>query len=301
MNLYSALIVGYLSGSSTVPLGAPEEGPVPEDLRGAWQCEEPPLVLYFEACKVTVDDGHRVHTQRVLAYRNDRAVVLSHDGPTDLEVWREGDAAGVVWQDEVLELQRLAEIPESVQVKPWPMAEATPLDPETLAGIQAELADRMQVDQEVRQGENLDFERMLTVDRDNTAYIKQLVQQVGWIDAGRFGPEATQAAFLLVQHSMDRPLMLASLPAIERDVRAGLTPGSQYALLFDRLQLQMGELQRYGSQIILREGKPIVQACEDPEGVDARRREMGLGPLREYVSYFGGTEVVFQSLRVDSP
>ena len=58
------------------------------------------------------------------------------------------------------------------------------------------------------------------VDADNTAWLREQMRELGWIDASRFGPDASFAAFLIVQHSQDLPLMLAALPEIEADVRA---------------------------------------------------------------------------------
>ena len=161
------------------------------------------------------------------------------------------------------------------------------LDEKIVAEIQEELARRRTLDQAVRRDRSRRPE-MATVDADNTAYVRGVVTDVGWIDVERFGRPAADAAFLLVQHSGDLPLMLAALPEIEEDVRAGRADAQNFALLYDRTQLMSGGKQRYGSQIRENEdGDLVVYELEDPDRVDARRKELGLAPLRDYLALFG--------------
>lgn len=158
--------------------------------------------------------------------------------------------------------------------------------PDEVETIRRELARRRAVDQAVRTDPGR-RSGMADVDADNTRYLRGVVADVGWIDAGRFGQPAADAAFLLVQHSGDLALMLAVLPGIERDVRAGAVNGQNYALLYDRTQLMSGGNQRYGTQVRAEDGASVVPRLEDPDGVDERRRALGLGPLREYLRRFG--------------
>jgi len=173
--------------------------------------------------------------------------------------------------------------------KPVPLVLGTRRDVTAaeVANIQGEFARRRTVDQAVRRDRSRHSE-MAKVDADNTAYLKGVVTDVGWIDVERFGRPAADAAFLLVQHSGDLPLMLAALPEIERDVRAGRADGQNFALLYDRTRLMSGGKQRYGSQVRENEdGELVVYRLEDPDRVDARRKEMGLTPLRDYLALFG--------------
>lgn len=165
-----------------------------------------------------------------------------------------------------------------------------PLPEETVKQIQGELMERMTIDQEVRSDPKLfeentaAIDRMLEVDRENTEWIKAIVFEHGWIDVDRFGAEASNAAFLLVQHSQDLPLMIAVLPRIEEDVRAGKLNGEPYALLYDRVQIKQDKKQKYGSQVVEDEnGDPVVAPLEDPDRVEEYRREMGMLPMDEYI------------------
>lgn len=130
----------------------------------------------------------------------------------------------------------------------------------------------------------------------NTSYIRNLVQEVGWIDVRRFGYPTSQEAFFLIQHSWDPALILSVLPRVRDEVDAGLMDGSVYALLFDRAQLALGRPQRFGSQVLRSAGGDVlVLPLERPEEVDARRRKWGLPPLKDYVRIFGASEVRFST------
>jgi hypothetical protein len=62
---------------------------------------------------------------------------------------------------------------------------------------------------------------------------------------------------------------------------------SSLALLEDRVNLREGRKQIYGSQIgTFKDGKYYVQPLEDPDNVDKRRAEVGLGPLNEYTQHW---------------
>jgi len=177
--------------------------------------------------------------------------------------------------------------PSRPAVEPLALGSRRDLGDDERLSIRAELARRRGTDQAVRTFERLRGQ-MAQVDADNTAYLRKLVLDVGWIDVERFGRPAADAAFLIVQHSGDLPLMFAALPEIEKDVRAGKGNPQTYALLYDRLQIMTGGKQRYGSQITQNDaGELVVADLEDPDRVDELRKELGLKPLQEYLALFG--------------
>jgi hypothetical protein len=57
----------------------------------------------------------------------------------------------------------------------------------------------------------------------------------------------------------------------------------EVALLIDRIEVKAGRPQIYGTQLSLKDGKLVLDPLSDSAGVDARRRQMGLGPLAEYL------------------
>src|SRR5262249_16601741 len=147
-----------------------------------------------------------------------------------------------------LTLRPLNNLPPELELRPLELREAAAMQPEKLKEVQRELAKRLVVDQLVRT-DPARLSDMPKVDADNTAYLLKLVREVGWIDAGRFGKEAWNAAFLITQHSGHLPLMLAVLPEIEKDYKAKRIEAQHYALIYDRVQLLTGGKQRYGTQL----------------------------------------------------
>lgn len=182
--------------------------------------------------------------------------------------------------------RRLDAVPSELNLEPVALGERKPIPAERVKAIQTDLAQRLLKDQAVRMGRK-DGEQMRAADADNTVYLKTLVTELGWIDVERFGQATALAAFLLVQHSGDLRLMKAALPEIEKDVKAKHLDGEQYALIYDRLQLMTGGKQRFGTQVIPTPTGDIAE-LEDREKVDEWRRELGMGPLAEYLKSFSG-------------
>jgi len=157
--------------------------------------------------------------------------------------------------------------------------------------IRKELLWRRARDKEIRERGQLDQWgqwEMFDLQIANGDRLRTWLQDFGWIDVERFGPEASRGAFYLVQHSWDLPLMLAVLPQLERDVKSGaLKPARLYALLYDRIQVFQTLKQRYGTQISYdAAGNPIVDDLEDASRVQALRAELNMEPLEKYLKRF---------------
>ena len=69
-------------------------------------------------------------------------------------------------------------------------------------------------------------------------------------------------------------------------VKNGKAKASALALLEDRVALQQGRMQNYGSQVLWSptKNKYFILPLDDPDNVDKRRTAVGLQSLAEYVS-----------------
>lgn len=126
---------------------------------------------------------------------------------------------------------------------------------------------------------------MDAVDRANQAALLAMVPPEGWFYRSRYGAEASDAAFLIVQHA-NPELWRRFAPVLEPLAQSGEIHGAMYALMYDRLALAEGRPQRYGSQMVCLEGRFVVAPLEDREGVDDRRAVLGMGPLAHYEAQF---------------
>lgn len=123
-------------------------------------------------------------------------------------------------------------------------------------------------------------------DAENEKALLAMVPPEGWFLKSRYGPRAAQAAFTIVQHA-DLSLWRRFVPVLEPLVAKGEVDGQSYGLMYDRLAINEGRPQRYGSQMTCKDGKYVVDRLEAPETVDERRKAMGFPEtLAEYEAIF---------------
>lgn len=125
---------------------------------------------------------------------------------------------------------------------------------------------------------------ILEKDSINLIKVKAILDKYGWVGSDKVGAQANQTLFLVIQHS-DLATQQKYLPMMRQAVKDQKANGSALALLEDRVALGEGRKQTYGSQIDRDDdtGKSYVLPLEDPDNVDKRRSEVGLGPLADYV------------------
>ncbi|MFW5759262.1 MAG: DUF6624 domain-containing protein, partial [Bacteroidota bacterium] len=89
---------------------------------------------------------------------------------------------------------------------------------------------------------------------------------------------------LVIQHA-DLETQVEYLPLLQKAVKKENAKASSLALLEDRIALRQGKFQTYGSQIWTNPetGELFVAPLIDPENVDKRRAEVGLGTLSSYL------------------
>jgi hypothetical protein len=299
-------LLTVLGPAAAAPAGeaAPAKPGPPAGVLGAWQSTEGKDVLIrFEAGRLTLRHGKQLLIARILRWKKDGGVARVYGRSTPFLCEVAGDAltyaaalGGKRGKDH--KFTRLKEVPEKLLLKPLAFGKPGEVPAERVKAIQDELQKRMAEDQAVRKDSSRHRE-MGKVDAGNTAWLRKVVGELGWIDAGRFGAPASNAAFLLVQHSADLSLMTAALPEIEKDLKAKrLRDAQPFALLYDRTRLMLGEKQRYGTQLGRNlKGEAVVLPLEDRARVEELRKEIGIFPLKTYLQTFkrmnGGRAVKF--------
>ena len=118
----------------------------------------------------------------------------------------------------------------------------------------------------------------------NLIKVKSILEKYGWLGTDVIGDRGTTTLFLVIQHS-DQVTQEKYLPIMREAVQRGNARRSSLALLEDRVALKQGKRQIYGSQI---GGDGVTQSyyvlpLEDPDNVDKRRAEVGLGLLSDYL------------------
>lgn len=167
---------------------------------------------------------------------------------------------------------------------------ASPANAGELAKLQAELVQMRHDDQAVRKalGSNPEYakiEAMWAVDAKNLKRLKEIIEVIGWPTKRLVGEEASTGAFLIAQHAVsDLAFMAQALGYIEAEYKANQVPGSQYALLYDRVQTMNGKPQKYGTQFSKTSQGCAPQQLVQAEKVDVFRAQVGLEKLADYAA-----------------
>lgn len=123
--------------------------------------------------------------------------------------------------------------------------------------------------------------RMRALHERNADRLTAILAEVGWPGADLVGGDASEAAWLVVQHAISRPkLMRTALSLLRKIGPEDSAAGWQLAMLEDRILVFEGRKQHFGTQFDWDEaGAMSPLPIEDPGTVDTRRAEMGLPPL----------------------
>jgi hypothetical protein len=149
--------------------------------------------------------------------------------------------------------------------------------------LRDELLGMMDADQEERTGAvgtNHDSER--------TERLGEIIDEHGWPTFDLVGREAATAAWVIAQHSdQDVPFQEQALELMQAAVDDDQADASELAYLADRVAVNNGEPQRYGTQVRCAPGgaqpaTPLV----DADRVDELRADIGLDPLATYLAEF---------------
>jgi hypothetical protein len=150
----------------------------------------------------------------------------------------------------------------------------------------AALAARLQTlyvaDQEVRSADRFDAAKMMETDARTGRDVRAIFQEVGVPTRSTVGPEAARQFVIMVQHQPPE-LRRAVLPQLRENVDRGEADPGDFAMMFDRAQVDDGKMQRYGANFVCQpDGTLGPSPIDDAEHVDVRRAELGLLPMRLY-------------------
>ena len=137
-----------------------------------------------------------------------------------------------------------------------------------------------QSDQRIRMS-NVPFEQFAKEDHRNQELAISIIEKCGMPSLKEVSRKQLDAIWLALQHT-DKKYRKKYFPLIEEAVKKGDLSKQQYALMKDRILMDDGKPQLYGSQI--ENGK--LYELEAPDSVNERRKEMELEPLEEYLKNF---------------
>ncbi|UKB82574.1 hypothetical protein LF887_16340 [Chryseobacterium sp. MEBOG06] len=165
-----------------------------------------------------------------------------------------------------------------------------PLQAELLIILEEDQKYRMQIHETLKKFSDDSKEMQdlwkITLQKDsiNLLKVKKILDEKGWVGKDKVGAQANNAIFLVIQHS-DLETQKKYLPMMREAVTKGNANPGSLALLIDRIEIREGRKQIYGSQIGTNPNtnNQYVLPLIDPDHVDKRRTEVGLGSISDYV------------------
>lgn len=121
-----------------------------------------------------------------------------------------------------------------------------------------------------------------------TNKIVDLFNQYGFLGYNKVGKEGSKHFWLLVQHSDKNPeFQKKVLKAMNKEVKKENANPGDYAYLYDRVKVNAGEKQKYGTQLSYNSaGKPFPKiGLMDSINVDIFRKAYNLEPLKDYYEF----------------
>lgn len=124
------------------------------------------------------------------------------------------------------------------------------------------------------------------IDESNLTVVEQIIEKCGLPTQESAGELGYSAIWLVIQHA-SAAKRKQYFPMLLEASENGLLENQDIALMQDRMLMDNGQPQLYGSQVFMNEdGTYELYDLQEPEKVDARRKEMGMGPLKGYLTFF---------------
>lgn len=130
----------------------------------------------------------------------------------------------------------------------------------------------------------------LKTDSLNQIEAKKIFARHGFPGHDAVGEKGSMDFFLLVQHSDTDPAFQEQvLKALKQQVDRKNAHPKLYAYLLDRVRVNKGEKQVYGTQLRPKKGVEGIELAPvvEPEKLDERRAAVGLPPVAEYLKMAG--------------
>jgi hypothetical protein len=164
--------------------------------------------------------------------------------------------------------------------------------------LKNELEEMVQVDQiaaYIPQGKYKEYTREQwdnfkdSVFTTHKVRIESMFNKYGFLGYNKVGKAGSNHFWLLVQHCDKYPeFQKKVLQLMDKEVKRGNADSNNYAYLYDRVKVNAGEKQLFGTQVTYETettGRAIPKiGLVDSINVDKLRKEYGLEPLKDYLN-----------------
>ena len=143
-----------------------------------------------------------------------------------------------------------------------------------------QLRDKLVQQGQLGEGYNLEMEELHT---SNAKLLDGIIDNIGYPTINIVGTEASEAAWLIIQHSISQPeFMKKCTGLLEKAVQENTADPLHLAFLTDRVAVLEGKQQLYGTQFDWDgNGEMSANPFDDISRVNERRKSVGLNTLEE--------------------
>jgi len=122
-----------------------------------------------------------------------------------------------------------------------------------------------------------------SIDRKNTVELKKIIKKYGWPDFALVGKEGSKGAWLICQHAdHDVKFQGKCLNLMYKKLKLKKIEPQDTAYLTDRVLVNQGKPQLYGTQFYLKNTKLVPRPIKDRKNLNKRRKKFKLEPFTKY-------------------
>ncbi|WKN46236.1 DUF6624 domain-containing protein [Tunicatimonas pelagia] len=156
-----------------------------------------------------------------------------------------------------------------------------------LKNADLELRERLIQSEQLGNGYNEEMEKL---HNRNAEILNSIIDTIGYPTIDKVGKEASEAAWLVIQHAISRPNFMRRCVKLLADaVSEDKASPRNLAYLTDRIAVFEDRPQRYGTQFDWDEnGKLSPQTFDDLNKVNQRRKSLGLNTIEEQTAIIRG-------------
>ncbi len=131
------------------------------------------------------------------------------------------------------------------------------------------------------------WDKQKRLDSLNQIKVEKILEERGWPFRKQVGEEGSETIFLVLQHADHNPEWQEEhLPEVRKAAKTGKIDSSDMAMFVDRVAVNTGQKQVYGTQIGYHEESEqnYVKPLRNPMTLKKRRKKVGLPPMDLYLT-----------------
>ncbi len=132
------------------------------------------------------------------------------------------------------------------------------------------------------ESQQMDSLDRLIIEFDSLALLKvtAIIEQHGWLGISQIGEIPNETIFLVIQHAQDKRIREKYFPLLKDSAEKGESSMASMATLQDRILIENGKEQIYGTQSKMVNNELILLPIGNVDSVNFRRRSVGLKDLK---------------------